>query len=68
VAIEPEHIVSIQLWRRNLIFPVLSGSFFRAVIRIIGAKLDEGIIATHWLTRGEIKAKGTFAQPLALIA
>ncbi|MEC4750350.1 NUDIX hydrolase [Methylomicrobium sp. Wu6] len=53
---EPEHIVAIQLWRRNPESP----SFLR--ICFSGnchshepeTTLDTGIIATHWLTREEI--------------
>jgi len=55
----PEYLTSIQLWRRNPDFP----SFLR--VCFVGQcsnhqeeqALDEGIIATHWLTRDEIAAK-----------
>ena len=68
---EPEHIVSIQLWRRSPDFP----SFVRVCFsghchsHEPKQKLDEGIIATHWLSRDEIKAKEhCLRSPLVLIS
>ena len=68
---EPKHIVSIQLWRRSPDFP----SFVRVCFsghchsHEPKQKLDEGIIATHWLTRDEIKAKEhCLRSPLVLIS
>ncbi len=68
---EPEHIVSIQLWRRNPDFPSFVRVLFsgRCHSHDPEQKLDEGIIATHWLTRDEIKAKEhCLRSPLVLIA
>jgi 8-oxo-dGTP pyrophosphatase MutT (NUDIX family) len=53
---EPEHLVGIQLWRRNPESPsflrlCFSGSCHSHEPEIA---LDTGIIATHWLTREEI--------------
>lgn len=65
----PESITSIQLWRKNPDFP----SFLR--VCFVGQchnhqteqALDEGIIATHWLTRDEIVAKKSqLRSPLVL--
>jgi len=65
----PEYITAIQLWRRNPDTP----SFLR--VCFVGSchdfqteqALDEGIVATHWLTRDEIIAKkNTLRSPLVL--
>jgi NADH pyrophosphatase NudC (nudix superfamily) len=65
----PEYIASIQLWRKQ---PDAS-SFLR--ICFVGhcshyqsrQSLDDGIIATHWLTRDEIVAKKSkLRSPLVL--
>jgi 8-oxo-dGTP pyrophosphatase MutT (NUDIX family) len=53
---EPEHLVGIQLWRRNPDSPsflrfCFSGSCHSHEPESL---LDDGIIATHWLTREEI--------------
>ncbi len=56
---EPEHIVSIQLWRRNPDAP----SFLRVCFsgschsHDAGQTLDDGIRGTHWLTREEVSSK-----------
>lgn len=65
----PKYITAIQLWRKNPDFP----SFLR--VCFVGTchdfqveqALDEGIIATHWLTRDEIFArKAQLRSPLVL--
>ncbi|OQK18266.1 NUDIX hydrolase [Methyloprofundus sedimenti] len=65
----PEFITAIQLWRKTPDFP----SFLR--VCFVGAchnhqpdqTLDDGIIATHWLTRDEIIAKkSALRSPLVL--
>lgn len=65
----PEYITSIQLWRKQ---PDAS-SFLR--VCFVGEcndfqanqELDDGIIATHWLTRDEIAAKKSkLRSPLVL--
>ncbi|MEQ1559900.1 MAG: NUDIX hydrolase [Methyloglobulus sp.] len=53
---EPEYIVSIQLWRKNPRKP----SFLRCCFagqchsHDPSQPLDEGVVATHWLTREQI--------------
>ena len=53
---QPESVVAIQLWRKN----PESTSFLRVCFagqchsHNSEQKLDEGIVATHWLTRAEI--------------
>lgn len=68
---EPEHIVAIQLWRRN----PESASFLRICFsgqcqdHDHDQMLDEGIIATHWLTRDEIAhERHRLRSPLVLIS
>ena len=67
---EPEHLVSIQLWRRT---PQHS-TFLRVCFagschsHEPNQTLDAGIIATHWLTRAEIAAQQQrLRSPLVLI-
>jgi ADP-ribose pyrophosphatase YjhB (NUDIX family) len=68
---EPEALVSVQLWRKNPDFP----SFMRFCF--VGQchshsplqTLDDGIVATHWLTRDEICAeKHRLRSPLVLLS
>jgi len=68
---EPEQIVSIQLWRLNPRAP----SFLRCCFsgqchdHDPNHPLDEGIVATHWLTRAEIyEQKHRLRSPLVSIA
>ncbi|TXL20687.1 NUDIX hydrolase [Methylococcaceae bacterium HT5] len=65
----PEYLTSIQLWRKNTESP----SFLR--VCFVGTchnhqpeqALDDGIIATHWLTREEILSKKSqLRSPLVL--
>jgi len=65
----PEYITSIQLWRKNS----EASSFLR--VCFVGSCsnhqenqiLDDGIIATHWLTRDEIAdKKSQLRSPLVL--
>lgn len=68
---EPEHIVAIQLWRRSPDFPSFVRICFsgRCHSHDSEQRLDEGIIATHWLTRDEIKAREhCLRSPLVLIS
>jgi 8-oxo-dGTP pyrophosphatase MutT (NUDIX family) len=53
---EPEHLVGIQLWRRNPESPSFLRLCFsgRCHSHEPETVLDDGIIATHWLTREEI--------------
>ncbi len=68
---EPEAIVSIQLWRRNPKQPSYIRYCFtgRCHSHDVNHKLDDGIIATHWLSREEINAKAKrLRSPLVAIA
>ncbi|MGR8952754.1 MAG: NUDIX hydrolase, partial [Gammaproteobacteria bacterium] len=53
---EPEHLVGIQLWRRNPESPSFLRLCFSGSCHSHDPEtaLDDGIIATHWLTRDEI--------------
>lgn len=68
---EPKHLVALQLWRRN----PESASFVRICFsgrchdHDPDQTLDEGIKATHWLTRDEIaREKHRLRSPLVLIS
>ena len=68
---EPEHLVSIQLWRRD----PESTTFLRVCFsgrchsHDPDQPLDDGIVATHWLTRDEIAAQQhRLRSPLVLIS
>ena len=68
---EPEWIVSIQLWRRNLRAPSFLRCCFSGQCHSHDPShpLDEGIVATHWLTRTEIhERKHRLRSPLVSIA
>ena len=65
----PEYITAIQLWRKNPDSPSFLRVCFVGKCHDFQADqaLDEGIIATHWLTRDEIVArKNTLRSPLVL--
>lgn len=67
---EPEHVVSVQLWRRNSASPSFLRICFAGHCHSFDPNqaLDEGIIATHWLSRTEVEAKiGQLRSPLVLI-
>jgi len=53
---EPQNIISIQLWRKNPEFPTFIRICFSGQCHNYNPnqKLDDGIIATHWLTREEV--------------
>ncbi|GFO72245.1 hypothetical protein BJAS_P2319 [Bathymodiolus japonicus methanotrophic gill symbiont] len=65
----PEYIISIQLWRKTPESP----SFLR--VCFAGSchdhepqqPLDDGIIATHWLTRDEVVAKTSQLRSLLVL-
>jgi 8-oxo-dGTP pyrophosphatase MutT (NUDIX family) len=68
---EPEHFISIQLWRRNPEFPTFLRVCFsgRCHSHNPDKQLDDGIVATHWLTRNEIAAnQHRLRSPLVLIS
>jgi len=67
---EPEHIISIQLWRRNPDYPTFLRVCFTGTCHSHnpGQPLDAGIVATHWLTRDEIaQQRERLRSPLVLI-
>jgi ADP-ribose pyrophosphatase YjhB (NUDIX family) len=68
---EPQHIISLQLWRKN----PRTATFLRCCFagqchsHNPNQPLDEGIVATHWLTPAEIQAqKNRLRSPLVAIA
>lgn len=68
---EPDHLISVQLWRRNPETPTFLRVCFSG--RCHGhdpdQQLDDGIVATHWLTRDEIAARQhQLRSPLVLIS
>ena len=68
---EPESVVSIQLWRKNPDFPSFVRVCFSGHCHSHNPTqvLDEGIVATHWLTRDEIEAeRHRLRSPLVLIS
>ncbi|PKM11140.1 MAG: NUDIX hydrolase [Gammaproteobacteria bacterium HGW-Gammaproteobacteria-3] len=68
---EPEHVVSVQLWRKNPAFPSFLRICFtgRCHSHDPTQTLDDGIVATHWLTREEVAAKQRqLRSPLVLIS
>ena len=68
---EPEQLVSIQLWRKNPDSPTFLRLCFSGQCHSHDANqaLDEGIVATHWLSRDEIAAEAhRLRSPLVLIS
>ncbi|TAN66755.1 MAG: NUDIX hydrolase [Methylobacter sp.] len=66
---EPEHVISIQLWRKNPKFPSFVRVCFSGYCHSHNPmqQLDEGIVATHWLTRDQIEAeRHRLRSPLVL--
>lgn len=67
---EPESIISVQLWRRNPDYPTFLRVCFTGSCHSYNPNqpLDEGIVATHWLTRDEIaQQRQRLRSPLVLI-
>ncbi len=56
---EPEHVVGFYLWRRPTTArpSCASPSAARASHRRVAVRLDEGIVATHWLTRTQLRLR-----------
>ena len=56
---EPEHLISVQLWRKTPESPSFMRFCFTGTCHSHdpAQALDEGIIQTHWLTRAEITAQ-----------
>jgi len=66
---EPEYIIAIQLWRKTSEFPSFIRVCFAGKVHSHNKEqtLDEGIVATHWLTPKEIAAKKSqLRSPLVL--
>lgn len=66
----PEHVVSIQLWRKSPRHPTFLRVCFAGACHDHDPHqaLDTGIIATHWLTRDQIAAQQQrLRSPLVLI-
>ncbi len=66
---EPKHILAIQLWRKNPDHPSFLRICFTGNVHSFNADqaLDQGIIATHWLSRDEIIEKtAQLRSPLVL--
>jgi ADP-ribose pyrophosphatase YjhB (NUDIX family) len=68
---EPEHLLAVQLWRKN----PDSSTFLRLCFtghchsHDANQTLDEGIVATHWLTRAEIAVQAhRLRSPLVLMS
>jgi 8-oxo-dGTP pyrophosphatase MutT (NUDIX family) len=56
---EPEFLISIQLWRRDVRSPTFLRLCFSGQCHSHNPKqpLDDGILMTHWLSRDEIAAR-----------
>ncbi len=68
---EPEYIVSIQLWRKNPDSPSFVRVCFSGSCHSHNSAqpLDDGIVASHWLTRDQIEAeRHRLRSPLVLIS
>lgn len=68
---EPEHLISVQLWRRSPQEDTFIRVCFSGQCHSYNPNqaLDEGIIATHWLSRDEIAANShRLRSPLVLIS
>jgi len=65
----PEYIIAIQLWRKSAKAPSFVRVCFSGNVHSHNSNqpLDEGIIATHWLTREQIiKKQSQLRSPLVL--
>lgn len=68
---EPEYLVSIQLWRKQPRSPSFLRCCFAGQCHSYDPNqhLDEGVVATHWLTREEIhKQQYRLRSPLVSIS
>lgn len=66
---EPEAVVAVQLWRKNPDFPSFVRFCFTGSIHSHhpAQKLDDGILAIHWLSRDEIVSRmNQLRSPLVL--
>ncbi len=67
---EPDYITSIQLWRKSPEHPTFLRVCFAGTCHSFNPNqaLDDGIVATHWLTRDEIALQqARLRSPLVLI-
>ena len=68
---EPEYLVSIQLWRKNPEYPTFLRLCFSGQCHSHepDKALDEGMVATHWLSHAEIVAQHhRLRSPLVLLS
>jgi ADP-ribose pyrophosphatase YjhB (NUDIX family) len=68
---EPEYLIAVQLWRKNSESSTFLRLCFSGQCHSHDAQqsLDEGIVATHWLTRDEIAAEShRLRSPLVLMS
>ncbi|MDP3010383.1 MAG: NUDIX hydrolase [Methylococcales bacterium] len=68
---EPEHLLAVQLWRKNLDSSTFLRLCFTGQCHSHDAEqtLDDGIVATHWLTHAEITAEAhRLRSPLVLMS
>ncbi len=68
---EPEHLISVQVWRRNPETSTFIRVCFSGSCHSYNPEqpLDTGIVATHWLSRAEIAAQQQrMRSPLVLIS
>lgn len=66
---EPQHVISTQIWRRSPNHTTFLRFCFTGTCNSHNPNqlLDEGIVATHWLTYDEIKLQsGRMRSPLVL--
>lgn len=66
---DPEHVISIQLWRKNPDAASFLRVCFAGTVKDHNPalKLDDGIIKTHWLSRDEVAEKReALRSPLVL--
>ncbi|MDO8845868.1 MAG: NUDIX hydrolase [Methylicorpusculum sp.] len=66
---EPENLVAVQLWSRNSDYPTFLRVCFSGKVHSFdpSATLDDGIVATHWLTKAELEKLGRLRSPLVMI-
>lgn len=70
---EPDAIIAIQLWRKNPLTPTFVRICFSGHCHSHNPKqpLDDGIVAAHWLSSEEIRAKNQqqlLRSPLVLLS
>lgn len=68
---EPEYLIAVQLWRKNRDFPTFLRLCFTGQCHSHDAEqaLDDGIVATHWLTHAEITVEAhRLRSPLVLMS